>query len=349
MVEKITYSELLDLVRDPDTTDEQLQPYFTLQTGAGGFDFELSVNTDTVIMTEADAEFENAMQIGNGVERFRRRMRFFSNRRKHPDRLVILSEGDSWFQFPLLIRETIDHLSDHFNIWSLGAAGDTLQNMVEGTPRKDGFEFLIGLRRLRGAARAFLFSGAGNDILGEDPETKLPMLEPLLRPFNGDVSDVAGHIDEAALDTRLEQLEAGYLRMISLVRNEPGAGALPIVIHGYDYAFPYPFGADDPRDPIYAKNDQWLGRAFATKDLDDPELRRAVLTRLVDRLYEMMNGLAAKAGTTGVWVVDCRGALPALSDWNDEIHGTSDGYAEISRRFRKVLDDALAQSGGGTV
>lgn len=345
MTERITYSELLALIRDPNTTDEQLIPYFNLQTGDGGFDFELSVNPETVIMTEADAEFENAMQIGNGVERFRRRMRYFSNRRAFPERPVILSEGDSWFQFPLLIRETIDHLSDHFNIWSLGAAGDTLANMTEGTPRKGGFEFLIGLRRLKGAAQAFLFSGAGNDILGEDPQTKLPMLEPLIRPFNGDTADVSGHIDDAAVTARIDGLEAGYLRMISLVRSEPGAEQLPIVIHGYDYAYPYPFGSDDPRRPIYAGKDQWLGRAFAAKDIHDPELRRAVLKHLVDRLYAMMQGLAAKAGTDGIWVVDCRGALPQLSDWNDEIHGTSEGYAEVSRRFRAVLDQAIAQSG----
>jgi hypothetical protein len=348
MTEQITYSQLLELVRDPETTDEELQKYFKLETGKGGFDFQLSVNPDTVIMTEADAEFENAMQIGNGIERYRRRLRFYSNRRNHPERPVILSEGDSWFQFPLLIRETIDHLSNHFNVWSLGAAGDTLENMTEGNPRKHGFEFLIGLRQLGGATRAFVFSGAGNDVMGEDPVTKLPMLEPMLKPFNGDIGDVQGNIDLGVLDNRLNQLEAGYLRMISLVRNEPGAERLPIVVHGYDYAFPYPFGPQEHRNPIYAANDQWLGRAFAAKNIVDPNLRRSILTHLVDRLYDMLDGLAGKAGVRGIWVVDCRGAMPDLTDWADEIHGTSQGFAEVGRRFRTVLDQAIAESGQST-
>lgn len=238
MIEQITYSQLLELVRNPETTDGELLNYFQLETGKGGFDFQLSVNPDTVIMTEADAEFENAMQIGNGIERYRRRLRFYSNRRNYPERPVILSEGDSWFQFPLLIRETIDHLSNHFNVWSLGAAGDTLENMTEGNPRKHGFEFLIGLRQLAGASRAFLFSGAGNDILGEDPVTKLPMLEPMLKPFNGDIGDVQGNIDHGVLDNRLNQLEAGYLRMISLVRNEPGPRGCPSWYMGMTTLFP---------------------------------------------------------------------------------------------------------------
>ncbi|MBT3140437.1 hypothetical protein KL867_05205 [Ruegeria litorea] len=348
MTEQITYSQLLELVRDPETTDDELLNYFQLDTGQGGFDFCLRVNPNTVIMTEADAEFENAMQIGNGIERYRRRLRFYSKKRNYPERPVILSEGDSWFQFPLLIQETIDHLSDHFNVWSLGAAGDTLANMTEGNPRKHGFEFLIGLRQLNGAARAFLFSAAGNDILGEDPGTKLPMLEPLLVHFNGDERDVQGHIDHKKLDDRLTHLEAGYLRMIDLVRNETGCENLPIVVHGYDYAFPYPFGSQEHRNPIYAANDQWLGRAFTAKGIEESNLRRSIIIHLVDRLYEMLNGLSEKASSSGIWVVDCRGAMPDLTDWADEIHGNSRGFAEVGRRFRITLDKAIAHSGGET-
>lgn len=346
MTERITYSRLIELVRNSEVRDEDLKKYFTLETGQGGFDFNLKVNHQMVTMTEIDAEFENAMQIGNGLERFRRRIRFYSRRKEFPERPVILSEGDSWFQFPLLIQETIDHLSDHFNIWSLGAAGDTLSNMTKGDPRKYGNEFLAGLRRLGSKTQAFLFSGAGNDLIGEDPETKLPMLESLLRPFNGDVGDIQGHIDSDAVERRIGALETGYLRMISLVRSEPGFEDLPIVLHGYDYAFPYPFGPQDHRNPIYAAGDQWLGRAFAAKNIHDPELRRAVVSHLIDLLYAMLHGLTDKVPTTGIWIVDCRGAMPNLSDWADEIHGTSTGFGEVGRRFREVVDRAIAPSAG---
>lgn len=120
------------------------------------------------------------------------------------------------------------------------------------------------------------------------------------------------------------------------------------MVHGYDYAFPYPFGPQEHRNPIYAANDQWLGRAFAAKNIVDSNLRRSILKHLVDRLYDMLDGLADKAGVRGIWVVDCRGAMPELTDWADEIHGTSQGFAEVGRRFCTVLDQAIAESGQST-
>lgn len=344
MAEKITYSQLFELVRNPETTDDELSKYFLLEKGVGGLDFDLAVNPDTVIMTETDQELESAMGLGNGVARMRRNMRYYNGVRHHPERPILLSEGDSWFQFPLLIKETIDHLSGSYNIWSLGAAGDTLSNMVEGDPRKKGFEFLMELRRLGPKVQAFLFSGAGNDILGEDPDTGRPMLEPLIAPFNGDAGDIMGHVDHAALDARLSQLEAGYLRMISLVRSEPGFEELPIVIHGYDYAYPHTDDTVDPRDPVYADKDQWLGRAFAAKGIQNGELAHGVVSHLVDRLYTMMQGLEDKSGFSGIWVVDCRGALPSISDWADEIHGTSAGFGVVAGRFKQVIEAALADA-----
>lgn len=343
MSEGITYSQLFDLLRDPETTDDALKEYFTVVPGTGGLDFQLEINPDKVIMTEADLEMESAMGIGNGAFRLMRVRRYNRGRRKHPERPVLLSEGDSWFQFPLLIKETIDHLSNHYNIWSLGAAGDTLANMIGHENGGSGFEFIQELRRIGPDVSAFLFSAAGNDILGEDPKDGLPMLQSLLRPFNGNPADIEGHIDAHALDARMASLEAGYLKMIALIRAEPGCEALPIVIHGYDYAFPYPASDKDPRKPIHAKKDQWLGRAFAAQGINDPHLRHEIIKRLVDRLYSMMDGLETKAKTKGIWVVNCRGALPKVTDWADEIHGTSDGFAKVAGRFHKVIESALAQ------
>jgi hypothetical protein len=341
MTDQITYDEFLRLLRDDDVSDVDLRPYVELVPGDGGLDFDVRPNPKTVIMTAADQELENAMKIGNGLARFRRRGKFYSVLEREPNKPVIVSEGDSWFQFPILIDETIDHLLPNFNVWSLGAAGATLKEMISGDPQKGKFEFLMELRRQRSRVQAFLFSGAGNDIIGEDPATKEPMLLGLLNDFNGDNADVSGHINFSVLNDRISELRLGYTRMIGLVRSEPGLENLPVIIHGYDYAIPYPASSSDKRKPIYADKDQWLGRAFAKREINDPELRQKIIVVFIDRLYKMLFSLKDEEGQNDVHVVDCRGSMPNVSDWNDEIHGTSQGFREVGTRFKSVLDEVL--------
>ncbi|KII14886.1 hypothetical protein [Phaeobacter sp. S60] len=344
MADQITYDDFLRLLRDDDVSDTDLRPYVELVPGDGGLDFNVRPNPKTVAMTAADQELESAMKIGNGLARFRRRGKFFSVLEREPDKPVIVSEGDSWFQFPILIDETIDHLLPDFNVWSLGAAGATLKEMTTGSPQKGKFEFITELRRHRARVKAFLFSGAGNDIIGEDPATKEPMLLGLLNDFNGNVTDVSGHINFSVLNDRISELRLGYSRMIGLVRSEPGLERLPVIIHGYDYAIPYPASASDKRNPIYAGNDQWLGRAFAKREINDAELRRKIIAVFIDRLYNMLFALSDEQGQNDVHVVDCRGSMPNVDDWNDEIHGTSKGFEEVGKRFNAVLDGVLIEA-----
>ena len=65
---------------------------------------------------------------------------------------------------------------------------------------------------------------------------------------------------------------------------------------------------------------------------------------LIDRLYDMLNDIAAQPTSSAIWVVDCRGAMSELSDWNDEIHGNSRGFAKIADRFRATLRKALQET-----
>jgi len=46
--------------------------------------------------------------------------------------LRFVAEGDSWFHYPILLRDTLDWLSDDYAIFDLAAAGDTLENMKRG-------------------------------------------------------------------------------------------------------------------------------------------------------------------------------------------------------------------------
>ena len=97
----------------------------------------------------------------------RRLLKFFvPSIRNHPDWPVIISEGDSWFSFPLHAN-TIDHLDEMANrkisLLRLESNGDELLEIF-GSKQK------TKLRRYleRYPVEALLFSGGGNDIVGAD-------------------------------------------------------------------------------------------------------------------------------------------------------------------------------------
>jgi len=294
-----------------------------------------------VEMTAEDVQLENAMQMGNGLARYRRQAHFRTRRALGSSLPVLVSECDSWGQFPLLIDEVVDQLYDDYLIWSVGAAGDTAQNMVFGPQQPGRTEYMIALREQKRSVRGFIFSAAGNDIIGEDPVTNQAVLLSILKSFNGDTSDIEGHINHSLLREKLDFLRLAYSTVIQNIRNEPGFSKLPIFVHGYDYVFPYPWGNNDKRNPSYAENNEWLGGPLDTRGIMDPGLRRGVCQYLIDRLYELLQDLSGDPDQTQVWLVDCRGAMPDVSDWNDEIHGTSAGFAKVAARFRDVMGQAF--------
>lgn len=341
---KISYLEYQKLVIDPETSDEEILRLSTIRKGEGGFDFILLPNPEFVEVSDAQLDAESALGIGNNLERTRRVNKFWLGKLFTPHKPVLVSEGDSWFQFPFIIDEVIDWLREDYLIWSVGAAGDTAKNMVFSQKKKYKTEFMRALKAQRDDVRAFLFSAAGNDIIGEDPVTKIAALQEIVKQYNGDDSDVEGHIDMGELNDRMTFLQEAYEEVISQIRSEACFESLPIIIHGYDYAFPYPFGDEDPRDPSYAANNEWLGEPLDARLIPHSslELRHGIIKYLIDRLYAMLETVAGNSQQTQVWVVDCRGCLPSVSDWNDEIHGTSVGFEKVALRFREVLAHALS-------
>lgn len=332
---KINYDEYLKLARNPDSKDEELLSYSKIVKGTGGFDFKIVPDPDKVSLKTEDVEFENAMKIGNGLSRFRRQMRFHKRKLLGSKLPVLVAEGDSWFEFPLLVREIIDQLEDEYLIWSIGAAGDTARNMVYIHA-----EYPKALKDRSHDVRGFLFSAAGNDIIGEDAETQEPVLFNLLKNFNGNNADIEGHINKDLLEEKMRFLQGAYTSVIKKVRTELGFENLPIFIHGYDYAIPYPCIGHDPRDPIHASKNEWLGKPLDQRNIKDPLLRHNIIKYMIDRLYTMMEEVSGDSRQTGVWLVNCRGAMPDVTDWIDEIHGTSDGFKKVAARFVEVIKKA---------
>lgn len=334
---KITHAQYLEMLLDPDTPDEVVAAYSILTSdGSGAFDPVLMPDPARVEMTPDQVSAENAMKIGNGIARWRRARRFEIALTSGDTRPVLVAEGDSWFQFPVFIEEVIDHLGRNYLISCISAAGDTAQNMIHGPLGAGRQEYMQELSRQSGRVRAFLLSAAGNDIIGEDTSSgsAIPVLTKILKNPGTGSQTAADYIHDPELDARVGFLQQAYLHLIGNIRQDARFAQLPIILHGYDVPFPYPAGPTERRNPRYAAKNQWLGSAFDAATVP-PQMRRAILAVLIDRLYQMLDDVAA--GDPHVHVVDCRGVLPDLEDWADEIHATSLGFTKIAARFRSTL------------
>jgi len=325
---KLRYSELKQKLMNPDVPDAEIARYLkVVPERSTALDPQFVPDPELVDMTpEGEFDVESAIRWGNAVCRWRRAQRFL--RQVHgTSKRVLVSEGDSWFQFPFLIDDVIDHLGGEFLIWSLDAAGDTSDNMVNRQPE---YRAALDSQRANQVA-GFLFSAAGNDVIGED-SSGVPVLGQMLKPFDAG-KDAAGHIDMGKLSAVLARLEADYKKVIATVRYDGTFATLPIIIHGYDYAIPggYP---GDTRNPVYAAQDEWLGGPMKKKSIVDPTLQRAIVKLLIDALYDMLFRVAAT--DPRVYVIDVRGTLGA-GDWADEIHATSTAFAKVAARFADVI------------
>lgn len=330
---RISYQQFQTMLLDLDVSDETIASYVLVDRDRSGpFNPVFAPNPEFVEMTFAEFEAESALGIGNGLARFRRQLAFKTRLATGSKLPVLVAEGDSWFQFPVLINEVVDNLSDSYLVWCVSAAGDTAQNMVFGPEGSGKREYLQALREQKDRVKAFLFSGAGNDIIGEDANG-VPVISKILKNHIPGGS-AAAHIDMARLGATLAFLKKAYDQVVDQVRNEPGLEKLPIILHGYDYAIPG--SKDDPRRPQYAERDEWLGGPMAAKGITDSTLQREIIRILIDSLYDMLNRV--RKDHKNVHVVDVRGTLTSIGDWNDEIHGTSAGFKRVSAKFKAVLD-----------
>jgi N-acetylmuramoyl-L-alanine amidase len=334
---KITHDQYMAMLSDPETPNEMIIAFSTFAPDEGGaFDPVMIPDPRWVEMTQAQLEAESAMRIGNGLARFRRQNAFRRAISAGDRRPVLVAEGDSWFQFPVFIDETVDQLGSNYLVSCVSAAGDTARNMIFGSYGPRRREYMRELDRNADRVQAFLLSAAGNDIIGEDDEAGdgTPVLRKILtNPGNGS-TDAADYIRKDELDTRIDFLHHAYRSVCASVRHDPRFEKLPILLHGYDVPFPHPWTGSDRRNPRWAAKDRWLGSAFSFAGIEGP-IRREILEMLIGRLYDMLQAVAQEY--PHVHVVDCRGALPDVTDWADEIHATSQGYAKVALRFRDTL------------
>ncbi len=96
------------------------------------------------------------------LKKFHRQIRKgFRNPAVFPDHKVVLIEGDSWFEYPVLLKDITDYLekNNDFAIYSMAHGADWVSNMISNLQ----YEFVYVKIR----PDVFVISGGGNDMVGD--------------------------------------------------------------------------------------------------------------------------------------------------------------------------------------
>jgi len=220
--------------------------------------------------------------------------------------LRILDEGDSWYQYPVMLDDIIDVVSREHAVFSLSGAGDTLEEMAGMAEYKQAI-----------AERdpdIFILSAGGNDVLGKGAFINL------LRDYR---PGTMAHdlLDSDRLARILSRVGSKFDEIFrAALAIKP---SLRIVTHGYDYIHPREGG-------------QWIGQPLESKGIPF-DIGRDIVKIILDRFNMAMEDLAGRFSGS-VTHVNLLGKVDrGAQSWYDEIHPKNAGFEraamEISRQF----------------
>lgn len=323
MAGKISYSELLNKLNDPDVSVDEVQKYFketpdrtqpfTPRFAIDESKVDLSEISDADIAEEG-AFFDIILGFLNR-KHMKRRQRAYEKRIKDGwPGLRLVAEGDSWFQYPLRRNDDlIDYLAVPFAVYCIGAAGDELENML-GEQNRERIADIIRNTEAHG----FLFSGGGNDIAGEEFKNFIHNAAP-----SNNAEDYIG----GSFDPFLDRIEQDYRGFFTNLFDE--FSDLKIFYHGYDHSLPVVGG-------------KWLGPSLQEKEIP-PQHWADIVRIMIDRYNGKLSGLAAEF-TDKLVHVSCVGAIGTQDQWRDELHSKPPGCERAAGKFSKAITEIWPDS-----
>jgi hypothetical protein len=240
--------------------------------------------------------------------------------------LKLLVEGDSWVAYPEVLRTKNITLqladNDDYNliILCLAKSGDEAVAMMSSSANK--VELLGALQAFE--FDALLFSGGGNDIVGQYDFDYL-----LKTPPNDKEFKIENYIDINRLSRRMNQIKNAYLDLIDYVKTY-GKGEsknkMKIITHTYDYLPPSKKG-------VFSFTDSWLYPHFMAKGITEPKEQIAVINYAIDQFVKTL-GTVQETSEGRFELIDTRGTIGSdPGDWLNEIHPKSDGFKKIADKI----------------
>ena len=246
--------------------------------------------------------------------------------------LRILAEGDSWFEYPLPVTHgdgVIYQLQKllGYGIANMAQHGLEVEQMMGLSLRQ---EIITRLSDSRIRFDALLFSGGGNDIVGDQFCIWLKDSPPAPPPTQ--------MLDMNAVNSALAILEAEYRELVD-IRDQYSPQTV-IFVHAYDFPPVTGIGV--------CGEGPWLKPSldYAYKHLGvanpDPNDEFVVVKTLMQMFGAMLDRIAADPTVQKFIVVPTQGTLtPNASDWQNEIHPSSNGFTKIAQKFQTSLQSAF--------
>ncbi|HZH66493.1 MAG TPA: hypothetical protein VEY10_16500 [Flavisolibacter sp.] len=271
-----------------------------------------------------------------------RRKKFFSRIRdgkRTKDYKTIVAEGDSWFCFPLYVKDINEWLieDEAINLYSIAAAGDWLTNIIyEG-------KYVEELSLVE--PDVFLISGGGNDFCGSN-RLAFMINTNVDEELTGDefckvcISD--------AFEAFMWTLQTQYWILLSSLNRSEKLKELKVITQGYDYVIPFPKVRRGPDMIQWIINKatatgDWLRTPLMLKGLRKIESHIAVTAYFIDKVNEMFIKLANYKEPSGdykfpnLYHVDCRGVAGGFEGWFDEIHLKSDKFEIVANAYKHII------------
>lgn len=108
------------------------------------------------------------------IKKFHKKIREgFRNPQLYPDHKVVLVEGDSWFEYPIFLKDISDYLEKKPNlaIYSLAHGSDWVANMISNLQYEYDY--------VKIKPDVFIISGGGNDMVGDYRLSNFLRIKPL--------------------------------------------------------------------------------------------------------------------------------------------------------------------------
>lgn len=278
----------------------------------------------------------------NTIERLKRKSKasnkreFIEMQLRFPERLTIVSEGDSWFAYPPkwlfagkpsnLISYLSRYTKKQANFYTMAANGDEAVDMVSGKQKHqlvDLFKWHTK-RKHRKPVDLLLFSGGGNDIVGDND------FERFLHNDGSSYITAEQCVNLPRLDRKVRQIGLAYQELCD-IRDHYSPTTI-VLTHTYDYPYPSLVGGSFLGGLINTK--AWMKR-FMDKVNIAESLQADVIKLFIDKIANEL--LAVQASRDNFIVVDSRGTLQGKKAWLNEIHPTSSGFEIIARKiFKKI-------------